>query len=75
MLEWMTADAESLPLQDSSVDGYTVAFGVRNMTNIPAALREAHRVGPPTHKTLGCAKTLGCSQNPGLCQPLSQYGL
>lgn len=45
MIEWMTGDAESLPLQDEAVDGYTVAFGIRNMTNIDAALREAHRVG------------------------------
>ncbi|KAK9802557.1 hypothetical protein WJX73_001655 [Symbiochloris irregularis] len=47
LMEWMTADAEALPLQDDSVDGYTVAFGVRNMTNIDAALREAHRVLRP----------------------------
>jgi len=25
-------------------DGYTIVFGIRNVTDIPAALREAHRV-------------------------------
>lgn len=36
---------QSIP--DSSVDLYTVAFGIRNFTSIPAALREAHRVLKP----------------------------
>lgn len=31
----------------NSVDLYTVAFGIRNFSNIPAALREAHRVLKP----------------------------
>jgi 2-methoxy-6-polyprenyl-1,4-benzoquinol methylase len=34
-------------IPDSSVDLYTVAFGIRNFSNIPAALREAHRVLKP----------------------------
>ena len=29
---------------DASFDAYTIAFGIRNVTDIPAALREAHRV-------------------------------
>ncbi|KAK3492564.1 ubiquinone biosynthesis methyltransferase coq5 [Neurospora hispaniola] len=32
---------------DESVDLYTVAFGIRNFSNIPAALREAYRVLKP----------------------------
>ena len=28
----------------SSFDAYTIAFGIRNVTDIPTALREAHRV-------------------------------
>ena len=42
-LEWMTGDAEALQLENESVDSYTVAFGVRNMTHIRTALAEAHR--------------------------------
>lgn len=34
-------------IPSSSVDLYTVAFGIRNFSNIPAALREAHRVLKP----------------------------
>ena len=40
-----TTATSSIP--DSSVDLYTVAFGIRNFSNIPAALREAHRVLKP----------------------------
>jgi demethylmenaquinone methyltransferase / 2-methoxy-6-polyprenyl-1,4-benzoquinol methylase len=31
-IEWMCADAESLPLPDMSYDAYTIAFGIRNVT-------------------------------------------
>lgn len=34
-------------IPDESVDLYTVAFGIRNFSNIPAALREAYRVLKP----------------------------
>ncbi|MCA8889118.1 MAG: class I SAM-dependent methyltransferase [Parvularculaceae bacterium] len=37
-------DAEKLPLPDKCVDVVTIAFGIRNVTNIDAALREARRV-------------------------------
>ena len=40
----MTGDAEQLPFQDASVDAYTIAFGIRNVTHIDAALDEAFRV-------------------------------
>lgn len=43
-LEWMVCDAESLPMDDNSADAYVISFGIRNVTNIPKALREAHRV-------------------------------
>lgn len=43
-LAWVTADAEKLPFEDSSVDAYTIAFGIRNVTHIDKALSEAHRV-------------------------------
>jgi len=41
---WVTGNAESLPLPDSSIDVYTIAFGLRNVTHIDTALKEAHRV-------------------------------
>ena len=37
-------NAESLPFPDRSFDAYTVAFGIRNVTHIDAALGEAFRV-------------------------------
>ena len=43
-LEWVTADAEQLPFADASFDAVTISFGIRNVTRIDAALREAHRV-------------------------------
>lgn len=43
-LVWMEGDAEALSLEDNSMDGYTIAFGIRNVTHIDRALKEAHRV-------------------------------
>jgi demethylmenaquinone methyltransferase/2-methoxy-6-polyprenyl-1,4-benzoquinol methylase len=38
------ANAEALPFRDRSYDAVTVAFGIRNVPRIEAALAEAHRV-------------------------------
>ena len=46
-LTWTTGDAENLPFPDRSFDGYTIAFGLRNVTDIDKALGEAHRVLKP----------------------------
>ncbi len=46
-IEWLCGDAEALPLADDSVDAYTIAFGLRNVTGIDKALREARRVLKP----------------------------
>ena len=46
-LRWVCGDAEAIPSPDSSYDVYTIAFGLRNVTNIPAALAEARRVLRP----------------------------
>jgi len=43
-LAWAEQNAETLSFADRSFDAYTIAFGIRNVTDIPAALREAHRV-------------------------------
>jgi demethylmenaquinone methyltransferase/2-methoxy-6-polyprenyl-1,4-benzoquinol methylase len=42
-VDWLCADAEALPLADRSVDAYTIAFGIRNVTRIERALAEARR--------------------------------
>jgi demethylmenaquinone methyltransferase/2-methoxy-6-polyprenyl-1,4-benzoquinol methylase len=46
-IEWVVADAEQLPIAARSIDLYTIAFGLRNVTNIEAALAEARRVLQP----------------------------
>ncbi len=45
--EWVTGNAEDLPFPDNSVDVYTIAFGLRNVTHIDTALAEAYRVLRP----------------------------
>lgn len=46
-IEWIRGDAENLPLDDMSVDAYTTAFCIRNVTHIDKALGEAKRVLKP----------------------------
>ena len=43
-LAWAEENAEALTFEDRSFDAYSIAFGIRNVTDIPAALDEAHRV-------------------------------
>ncbi|XP_027106805.2 2-methoxy-6-polyprenyl-1,4-benzoquinol methylase, mitochondrial-like [Coffea arabica] len=43
-LVWVEGDAEALNFEDNSMDGYTIAFGIRNVTHIEKALAEAYRV-------------------------------
>lgn len=42
-LVWVEGDAEALKFEDGSMDGYTIAFGIRNVTHIEKALSEAYR--------------------------------
>ena len=46
-LNWVTANAESLPFEDNSFDIYTIAFGIRNCTHPEKVLKEAFRVLKP----------------------------
>jgi len=46
-LTWKQGDAQNLPFEDDSFHAYTIAFGIRNVVDIPRALREAHRVLKP----------------------------
>ncbi|MBI3447267.1 MAG: bifunctional demethylmenaquinone methyltransferase/2-methoxy-6-polyprenyl-1,4-benzoquinol methylase UbiE [Magnetospirillum sp.] len=46
-LTWVCGNAESLPLPDRSVDRYTIAFCLRNVTHWDQAIAEAYRVLKP----------------------------
>ena len=46
-LDWVVGDAMALPFSNNSFDIYTISFGIRNVTRIPDALREAYRVLRP----------------------------
>lgn len=43
-LSFVEANAEALPFADRRFDAYTIAFGMRNVTRLEAALGEAHRI-------------------------------
>jgi demethylmenaquinone methyltransferase/2-methoxy-6-polyprenyl-1,4-benzoquinol methylase len=43
-MEWKVENAEALTFTDGMFDAYTIVFGIRNVTDIPAALNEGHRV-------------------------------
>jgi demethylmenaquinone methyltransferase/2-methoxy-6-polyprenyl-1,4-benzoquinol methylase len=44
---WAVGDAQALPLPDGTAGAYCIAFGLRNVTEIAAALAEARRVLAP----------------------------
>ena len=52
MLKTVVADALKLPFVDGEFDVVTVAFGLRNMADYSAALREMHRVLSPGGRLL-----------------------
>jgi demethylmenaquinone methyltransferase / 2-methoxy-6-polyprenyl-1,4-benzoquinol methylase len=43
-LEWVRADATALPFDDATFDVVTVGFGIRNLPDLEAGLRELARV-------------------------------
>ena len=43
-IEWIKAAAEVLPVKDNSFDYYTISYGIRNVSDINKALKEAYRV-------------------------------
>lgn len=51
-LEYVQADAQRLPLPDARFDCVTISFGLRNVTDQGAALREIHRVLRPGGRLL-----------------------
>jgi len=51
-ISYVCANAEKLPFNDNEFDFYSIAFGIRNVTNINQALKEAFRVLRPGGKFL-----------------------
>ena len=43
-IEWLNAKAEKIPVDDSSFDNYSISYGIRNVSDINATLKEAFRV-------------------------------
>jgi len=46
-IRWLAGEAEALPFADASVDLLTIAFGIRNVTQLSVALAEINRVLAP----------------------------
>lgn len=46
-ISWVEGNAEKLPFESDSFSAYTIAFGMRNVTDIKQALAEAYRVLQP----------------------------
>jgi demethylmenaquinone methyltransferase/2-methoxy-6-polyprenyl-1,4-benzoquinol methylase len=44
---WLAGTGERLPFADATVDTLTISFGIRNVTDMPAALAEIRRVLKP----------------------------
>jgi demethylmenaquinone methyltransferase/2-methoxy-6-polyprenyl-1,4-benzoquinol methylase len=63
--EWVQADAMALPFDDAAFDAVTVGFGIRNLPDLEAGLRELARVTRPGGR-LGC---LEITRPTGLLRP------
>jgi demethylmenaquinone methyltransferase/2-methoxy-6-polyprenyl-1,4-benzoquinol methylase len=70
-LTWKVENAEKLTFADASFDAYTIVFGIRNVTDIPAALREAHRVLKRGGRF--CCMEFSSSDWPGFAQLYETY--
>ena len=66
---YVQCNAQSLPFPDGSFDLVTIAFGLRNVTDKDAALREMLRV----LKVGGQARVLEFSEVPEWCRPLYDF--
>lgn len=49
LCRWIHGDAQQLPFKDNTFDAVTMGYGLRNVTDIPRALSELHRVLLPGH--------------------------
>jgi demethylmenaquinone methyltransferase/2-methoxy-6-polyprenyl-1,4-benzoquinol methylase len=53
-LDFVAGDATKLPFRDESFDAVTISFGLRNVEDTTAALRELRRVTKPGGRLLVC---------------------
>ncbi|KAI8555352.1 hypothetical protein RHMOL_Rhmol05G0168200 [Rhododendron molle] len=70
-LRWVEGDAEALCFEDASMDSYTIAFGIRNVTHIEKVLAETYRVLKPGGRFL-CLE-LSHVEAPGFKQLYDYY--
>ncbi|NJM84962.1 MAG: class I SAM-dependent methyltransferase, partial [Leptolyngbyaceae cyanobacterium RM2_2_21] len=47
VVDWVEADVLALPFEDAYFDGATMGYGLRNVADIPASLKELRRVLKP----------------------------
>ena len=52
IIRLQTGDAVNIPTENGRFDAITISFGIRNVPDVPASLREMHRVLRPEGKTL-----------------------
>jgi len=53
-IEFVFADATKLPFKDNEFDAVTISFGLRNVVDVDAALREFFRVTKPGGRVVIC---------------------
>jgi len=70
-INFVVADAMELPYEDNSFDAYTISFGLRNVTDMDQAMREAHRVLKPGGRML--IMEFSHVNNPLLALTYNQY--
>ena len=68
-IEWIEGDALALPFEDGSFDAATVGFGVRNLSDLEAGLRELRRVLRPG----GRVAILEITRPQGLLAPFYRF--